>query len=268
MSGTIKVAIKDVEKVFEDPRRGSRTVALENINLEIRDGEFLCLLGPSGCGKSTILNLIAGFDTASSGEVLLDGRPVGKPGPDRGMIFQTAELYPWLTITENIGFGLRMAGADRQSYMPDVERYLKLMGLEGFGDHYPYELSGGMRQRVALARVWITNPSLFLLDEPFGALDAQTRLLMQELLLRIWSEAQRTSVFVTHDVDEGIFLGDKIVLMSARPGRIRETISVPFKRPRLYHDLIFQKEYNEIKHHVLEVLREESQHLINMHAQA
>ncbi len=184
------------------------------------------------------------------------------------MIFQTAELYPWLTITENIGFGLRMAGADRQSYMPDVERYLKLMGLEGFGDHYPYELSGGMRQRVALARVWITNPSLFLLDEPFGALDAQTRLLMQELLLRIWSEAQRTSVFVTHDVDEGIFLGDKIVLMSARPGRIRETISVPFKRPRLYHDLIFQKEYNEIKHHVLEVLREESQHLINMHAQA
>lgn len=268
MSDTAKVHLKNVQKIFEDKRRGTRTVALKDINMEIGDGEFLCLLGPSGCGKSTILNLVAGFETASDGDVLLDGKTIGKPGPDRGMIFQTPELFPWLTITENITFGLRMAGADSKSYGPDAERYLELMGLEGFGDHYPYELSGGMRQRVALARVWITEPSLFLMDEPFGALDAQTRLLMQELLLRIWLDARRTSLFVTHDVDEGIFLGDRIALMSARPGMIREWIDIPFARPRVYHDLIFRKEYNEIKHHVLEVLRDESQHLIDMHAKS
>ena len=263
-----KVILKNIQKTFRDPRRKTETVALRDINVNVVDGEFLCLLGPSGCGKSTILNLIAGFDEPSKGEILLDDRPVGKPSPDRGMIFQTAELFPWLSVAENIAFGLRMTGVSPTTYGPKVSRYLELMGLEGFDKHYPYELSGGMRQRVALARVWITNPTLFLMDEPFGALDAQTRLLMQELLVRIWIDARRTSLFVTHDVDESIFLGDRILLMSARPGMVRESIDIPFQRPRIYQDLIFDKDFNDIKNHVLNVLREESLHLINRHAKS
>lgn len=266
MSKNTKVVLRNVEKAFEDRRRGTKTVALHDISVDIEDSEFLCLLGPSGCGKSTVLNLIAGFEEPTQGDVLIDGKPVEKPGPDRGMIFQTAELFPWLTVMENITFGPRLAHADKEVYIPAAERYMRLMGLTGFERHYPYELSGGMRQRVALARVWITEPSLFLMDEPFGALDAQTRLLMQELLLRLWREAQRTSLFVTHDVDEGIFLGDRILLMSAHPGEIRESINIPFKRPRVYDDLIFGAEYNEIKQHVMQALREESQHLIDTHA--
>jgi len=257
-----KLVLKNVDKVYSDSKRNQKTIALGDVSLEVMDGEFACLLGPSGCGKSTILNLVAAFENPTNGEVLLDGEPVSHPGPDRGMVFQTPELYPWLSVLDNITLGARINKIPVEQYSFSAERYIRLMGLSGFERHYPYELSGGMKQRVALARAWIMEPGVFLMDEPFGALDAQTRLMMQELLLLVWEEAQRTVLFVTHDVDEGIFLADEIYVMSARPGAIREKIPIKFDRPRQYEELIFQKDYSEIKKHVLHLIREETLKLL------
>jgi NitT/TauT family transport system ATP-binding protein len=253
-----KVDLRGVTKTFVDEKRGRRTVALENVSLSIPDGQFVCLLGPSGCGKTTVLNMVAGFERASEGEVLVKSRPVEGPGRDYGMVFQQPHLFPWLTVLENITFGPRLTGTPQSEYMPRATRYLELMGLRGFESHYPYELSGGMQQRVALARAWIKEPSLFLMDEPFAALDAQTRLLMQELLLRVWESSRSTVLFVTHDIDEAIFLSDRIVVLAARPGRVSEDLLVELQRPRDYASVIFEHQYVELKKHILDVIRRET----------
>lgn len=253
-----KVVLKGVSKVFVDEKRGRETGALLDVSLAVRTGEFACLLGPSGCGKSTILNLVAGFEWVSAGEVLLDGHAIEGPGPDRGVVFQQPTLFPWITVLDNITFGPRMTGGRAEDYVPRARRYIEAMGLVGFENHYPYELSGGMQQRVALARAWISEPQLLLMDEPFGALDAQTRLSMQELLLRVWETSRTTVLFVTHDIEEALFLADRILVMSARPGRIREELRLDFPRPRNYETIIFDADYTRAKQHVLRLIREES----------
>ena len=212
--------------------------ALENIALEIKDGEFVALLGPSGCGKSTLLNLLAGFETRSGGDLLFDGAPVEKPGPDRGVVFQEASLFPWLNVWDNITFGPRVQGLKRESYEAKARDMLKLVGLDAFAEALPAQLSGGMRQRVGIARVLIMNPRALLMDEPFGALDAQTQLAMQQLLLDVWQALGTTVLFVTHDIDEAILLSDRICIMSARPGTITREISVGLQRPRSIESLI------------------------------
>ena len=252
------VELRNVGKTFIDRKRGRETVALTDVSMTIGKSEFACILGPSGCGKSTILNLVAGFEQSNSGAVLIDGRPIAAPDRSRGMLFQQPLLFPWLNIIDNITFGPRMAGAPAEQYTAQAARYVQLMGLTGFEKHYPYELSGGMQQRVALARAWISEPELFLMDEPFGALDAQTRLMMQELLLRVWERSRTTVMFVTHDIDEALFLADRIFIMTARPGRIKENLVVDFARPRNYETIIFDERYITLKQRVLQVIRGET----------
>ena len=252
------VELRKVGKTFIDRKRGRETVALSDVSMTIDKSEFACILGPSGCGKSTILNLVAGFEQPNSGAVLIDGHPITAPDRSRGMVFQQPLLFPWLNIVDNITFGPRMAGAPAEQYAAQAARYVQLMGLTGFEKHYPYELSGGMQQRVALARAWISEPELFLMDEPFGALDAQTRLMMQELLLRVWERSRTTVLFVTHDIDEALFLADRIFIMTARPGRIKENLAVDFKRPRNYETIIFEQQYITLKQRILQVIRGET----------
>ena len=252
------VELRNVAKTFIDRKRGRETVALSDVSMTIDKSEFACILGPSGCGKSTILNLVAGFEQPNAGAVLIDGHPITAPDRSRGMVFQQPLLFPWLNIVDNITFGPRMAGAPAEQYGAQAARYVQLMGLTGFEKHYPYELSGGMQQRVALARAWISEPELFLMDEPFGALDAQTRLMMQELLLRVWERSRTTVLFVTHDIDEALFLADRIFIMTARPGRIKENLAVDFKRPRNYETIIFEQQYITLKQRILQVIRGET----------
>jgi NitT/TauT family transport system ATP-binding protein len=211
--------------------------ALEDITLDINDGEFVALLGPSGCGKSTLLNLLAGFESRSGGDLLFDGAPVEKPGPDRGVVFQEASLFPWLNVWDNITFGPRVQGLKRDHYEAKARDMLKLVGLEAFAQALPAQLSGGMRQRVGIARVLVMNPRALLMDEPFGALDAQTRLAMQQLLLDVWQTLGTTVLFVTHDIDEAVLLADRICIMSARPGTITREIAVKLPRPRSIESL-------------------------------
>lgn len=258
MASVGKVELRNVTKAFVDEKRSRETVALQDVSLSIPDGQFVCLLGPSGCGKSTVLNIVAGFERATSGDVLVGPDRVEGPARDHGMVFQQPHLFPWLNVLENITFGPRMTGVSAADYLPRANRYVDLMGLRGFEHHFPYELSGGMQQRVALARAWIKEPSLFLMDEPFGALDAQTRLLMQELLLTVWDSSRSTVLFVTHDIDEAIFLSDRVVLLAARPGRVTEDLTVPLQRPRDYASIIFEPKYVELKKHILSVIRRET----------
>lgn len=262
-NASVSIRLQGVGKSFAHGRRqAQRLTVLEDINLEVRTGEFVCLLGPSGCGKSTVLNLLAGFDSPDHGTISLDGQAIRGPDPRRGMVFQQPTLFPWLTVLDNVAFGPRMAGRDARDYLPEARRLLRQVGLERYAEHYPWQLSGGMRQRVALARAWLPGPQVLLMDEPFGALDAQTRLVMQELLNRIWTETGTTIVFVTHDVDEALFLGDRIVMMSAHPGRVREIIEVPFARPRTPDALLADPAYAPAKRRILQILREESGHLL------
>ena len=207
-----KIILKDVTKVFSEG-----TVALERLSMEVRANEILCLLGPSGCGKSTVLNLIAGFESPTSGEVHLDGKPIEKPGPDRGVIFQEHALFPWLNVSQNVAFGRKVRGGveNGSRYGDLVRKYVELMGLNSFERHYPSQLSGGMKQRVAIARVLVNEPEVMLMDEPFAALDAQTRIAMQMLLLKVWERLRTTILFITHDIDEAVFLGDRIYVMTA-----------------------------------------------------
>lgn len=207
-------------------------LAVSQTTLSIKAGEFVCLLGPSGCGKSTLLNTVAGYVTPTHGQVLVDGVMVSKPGPERGMVFQQYSLLPWKTVSENIAFGPRMAGKSRDDSSALANTFLNLVGLTKFADRYPAELSGGMQQRVGIARALANYPSVLLMDEPFGALDSQTRLMMQENLLSIWSEFGTTVLFVTHDVDEAIFLADRVLVMSASPGEIIGDLNIPLHRPR------------------------------------
>jgi NitT/TauT family transport system ATP-binding protein len=231
---------------------------LKDISLTINKGEFVVLLGPSGCGKSTILNLVAGFAQPDSGRVTCEGSQVRKPDPSRGMIFQQPNLFPWLSVLDNVTFGPRLGKHQKQQVNALAREWLARVGLEGFEHHAPWQLSGGMKQRVALARAWLPEPQVLLLDEPFGALDAQTRLMMQELLYEAWLTTGTTLLFVTHDVDEALFLADRIVIMSARPGQIVDEIVLPFGRQRNIETLVEHPQYRDIKQHVLHRVRQEA----------
>ena len=222
-----------IEGISKEFRRGGRvTRALQDVTLDVTPGEFLCVLGPSGCGKSTLLHIIGGFERASAGEVLLDGEPVRRPSRDLGMVFQHGALFPWKTVVDNVAWPMRAAGTRRRAARQEAMEYVELVGLGGFERSYPGELSGGMRQRAALARTLAMRPRVLLMDEPFGALDAQTRELMQEELNRIWNATGMTVVFITHDINEAVFLGDRVVVMGARPGRIVHDEPVLLPRPR------------------------------------
>ncbi len=206
--------------------------ALSHLNLQVNDGEFVSILGPSGCGKTTLLRIIAGLDRASGGKILLNGNPIVGPCPRMAMIFQEYSLYPWKTVIDNIAFGLEVKGVEKEGRRKKARELLELVGLCDFANNYPYELSGGMRQRVAVARALAVDPQILLMDEPFGALDAQTRNMLQRELLEIWEKTRKTVVFVTHSVDEAVFLSDRVIVLTARPGTIKESVSIDLPRPR------------------------------------
>jgi NitT/TauT family transport system ATP-binding protein len=257
-----KITVRNVSRTF--PAADGQCVnALENINFEIEDayssagrdiGEFRVLLGPSGCGKSTLLRLIAGLDQADAGEVLVNEQRVSGPGKDRGMVFQKYTSFPWLTVAGNIAYGLKINGVSGEKAKETVAQLIQAIGLSGFENAYPETLSGGMQQRVAIARTLALRPSVILMDEPFGALDAQTRSEMQQLLLKVWDETASTILFVTHDVEEAIYLADRIFIMSAHPGTIVEDVQVPFDRPRDL-DLKQRNEFHDLQNYVLGRLR-------------
>lgn len=228
--GNIKVSIRNVVKKYDT--RNGEMIALNGANLDIKENEFICVIGPSGCGKSTLLNIIAGLLEPTSGEVIVDGHKVQGTGVDRGVVFQQYALFPWLTVRKNVQFGLKLQGKPQAEMDAIAEKYIKMVGLEKFTDSYPKELSGGMKQRVAIARAYAVNPSVLLMDEPFGALDAQTRTQLQSELLKTWQEENKTCFFVTHDIEEAIVLASRVVIMSARPGRIKEVIDIDIPHPR------------------------------------
>ena len=232
-------------------------LAVETTSIDVKAGEFVCILGPSGCGKSTLLNAIAGYVRPTTGRVLVDKTAVEKPGPDRGMVFQQYSLLPWKTVYENVAFGPKMAGESRTAAGSTANTFLELVGLKKFGSRYPAELSGGMQQRVGIARALANYPSVLLMDEPFGALDAQTRLMMQESLLEIWRKFGTTVVFVTHDVDEAVFLADRVLVMSAAPGRIIEDLRVDLPRPRST-DMASSPDYIKARQFCLDTIKAES----------
>jgi NitT/TauT family transport system ATP-binding protein len=238
-------------------RRGEAITALAGVSFEVKDREFAVLVGTSGCGKSTVLRLVAGLVPPTEGRVLLDGREVSGPGSDRGMVFQSYTLFPWLTVQRNVEFGPRLRGVPADERTRLARHYLGQVGLRGFEGVYPKELSGGMMQRAAIARALANDPSVLLMDEPFGALDAQTRSFMGELLLSVWERAEKTVLFVTHDIEEAIFLGDRVLVMTARPGRIREEIHVPLPRPRTV-DMLSSETFVALKRRVMALIREEA----------
>ncbi|GAA3789843.1 ABC transporter ATP-binding protein [Sphaerisporangium flaviroseum] len=259
-----KIGIRGVSKVFQVRGADQPFTALDRIHLDIRGGEFLTLVGPSGCGKSTLLDMIAGLSVPSSGEIVIDGTPVTGPGLDRGIVFQQYALFPWRTAAGNVEFGLEALGTRRsgkRGAVPKKERaevarhYLDLVGLSGFEDRYPHELSGGMRQRVAIARSLAFDPDVLLMDEPFAALDAQTRESLQEQLLHIWEKTGKTVVFITHGIDEAVYLGQRVAVMTSKPGRIKEIISVEFDSRE--GDLRADARFGEYRHHIWTLLRDE-----------
>jgi NitT/TauT family transport system ATP-binding protein len=231
--------------------------ALSKIDLEVGRGEFLAVLGPSGCGKSTIIGAVAGFTPISAGELRVDAKRVTSPGPDRGVVFQQHTLFPWKTVLENVEFGLKMGGVERKTRRDLAHQILVRMGLGEFVSHFPHQLSGGMQQRVNLARVLVNRPRVILMDEPFCSLDAQTRLRMQQMLLELWHEFHMTVVFVTHDVDEAVFLSDRVVVLTRRPGRVKAQLPIPLPRPRT-HELITSDDFIRLKRRALDLLLAES----------
>ncbi|SHF14038.1 NitT/TauT family transport system ATP-binding protein [Desulfofundulus australicus DSM 11792] len=251
----VKLSIQGVSKTFNGGR--SSVEALKATSFDVREGEFVTILGPSGCGKSTILRIVAGLTEPTAGKVLLDGREIKGAGPDRGMVFQSYTLFPWLTVRRNIEFGLELRGVPAAERHAISEHYTELIGLKGFEEAYPVSLSGGMKQRVAIARALANDPEILLMDEPFGALDAQTRLIMQEILLKVWEESRKTILFVTHDVEEAVFLSDTVHIMTARPGQIKETVQIPLPRPRTY-EMKDDPEFWRLKKYLLDLIRTES----------
>jgi NitT/TauT family transport system ATP-binding protein len=251
VSAVPAVRAEGVRKVFSTG--GREVVALDGIDLDVAPGEFVCLLGPSGCGKSTLLNAVAGFSPPTSGRVLAGGRPVSGPGPDRAMVFQEYALFPWMTVERNVAFGLEMTGARREEIRRTVDGWLRKLHLHDFRDRFPKDLSGGMRQRVAIARVLAIDAPILLMDEPFGALDALTRRNLQDELLRIWSGSGKTVIFVTHGIEESIYLADRVVVMTFRPGTVKRVVPVTLARPRDPASA----EFNELKKQVSALVMEE-----------
>jgi len=251
----VKLHIHNVSKTYHSD--GKDVLAIDEIDLKITDQEFATILGPSGCGKSTLLRIVAGLIKPTRGVVRLDGRAISGPGGDRGMVFQSYTLFPWRTVKGNIQFGLEMSDMPKTKQEQIVQEFVDKVGLRGFEDTYPKGLSGGMKQRVAIARAMANNPAILLLDEPFGALDAQTRALMQELLTQVWEELHKTILFVTHDVDEAIFLSDRVFIMTARPGNIKAEIDIPLERPRSY-EIKSAEAFLSLKNQAFTLIREEA----------
>ena len=257
------LSIQGVGRTFPGVNGGQPTLALQPTNLDVAHNDFITVLGPSGCGKSTLLRIVAGLDTPTVGQVLLDGQPVTGPGADRGMVFQSYTLFPWLTVRENICFGLREKGMPAAEQAEIAGRFIAEVGLSGFESHFPKQLSGGMQQRVALARALANDPKILLLDEPFGALDNQTRALMQELLLSIWELHKKTVLFVTHDIDEAIFMANRCAVFSARPGRIKNELAIDLPYPRHY-TVKTTPRFSELKARVTEDIRVETLRTVQM----
>ncbi len=243
----VKVKIDNVVKKYSG--RNGEMVALNGVSLDIHENEFVCVVGPSGCGKSTLLNIIAGLHEPTSGQVLVDGQAVSGPGPDRGVVFQQYALFPWLTVQRNVEFGLKLQGMSQDKAEQEAKKYIKMVDLEQFAQSYPKELSGGMKQRVAIARAYAINPKVLLMDEPFGALDAQTRTQLQTELLKTWEKEQKTCFFITHDVEEAIILAQRVIIMSARPGRIKEVVEINIPYPRT-QETKMSKEFLDLKNHI------------------
>ena len=247
------ISAKSLTVTYENK---NRVVAVKNLSFSIAAGELVAIVGPSGCGKSTTLNIIAGFIKPNEGEILLDNKKITSPGPDRGVVFQNYELFPWKTVFQNIEFGPKMGGMKKDEREKLVEEYIRRIKLKEFKNCFPFEISAGMAQRVALARVLINNPAVILLDEPFGSVDAQTRIEMEELLLEIWEEYRRTIIIVTHDIDEAIFLSDRIIVMTALPGTLKRELVVPLPRPRTY-EVTSTSEFANLKLELYALIKEE-----------
>ena len=243
----VKVKIDNVRRVFNT--RNGEMIALNGVSLDIMENEFICVVGPSGCGKSTLLNIIAGLLEPSSGKVYCDGKEVVGTGTERGVVFQQYALFPWMTVLKNVMFGLNLKGIKGKEAEDIAMKYIKMVQLEDFVNHYPKELSGGMKQRVAIARAYAVNPSILLMDEPFGALDAQTRTQLQTELLETWEKERKTCFFITHDVEEAIILAQKVIIMSARPGRIKEIVDINIPYPRT-QETKMSKEFLDLKNHI------------------
>ncbi|MFX3632530.1 MAG: ABC transporter ATP-binding protein [Candidatus Pristimantibacillus sp.] len=263
---TAKISIQQVQKTFRIKRNlghlkeASQPISvLQNINLDVKQGEFMVIVGPSGCGKSTLLDLLAGLTKPNSGQILLDGEPITGPNLDRGIVFQQYALFPWKTALANVEFGLEIKGVGRKKRREIALEYIKLVGLAGFENRYPHELSGGMKQRIAIARSLAYDPEVLLMDEPFAALDAQTRETLQSELLRIWEATKKTIIFITHGIEEAVFLGQRVAIMSSRPGRIKEIIEIPFQARNSEEDLRSNPEFVKLRHQVWDLLKDEVQ---------
>lgn len=256
---TTKIAAKNISRVYQIRKtEGSGKtdfLALSNVNLEVKSGEFLAIVGPSGCGKSTFLDMIAGLAKQTSGEIYIDNKLITGPALDRGIVLQGYALFPWRTVRENVEFGLEIKGVPKNERKGIALEFINLVGLEGFADRYPYELSGGMKQRVAIARALAYDPEVLLMDEPFAAVDAQTRENLQEELLRIWEKTNKTIIFVTHSIEEAVFLADRVAVMTANPGTIKEVVTIDLPRPRQNGDIRSSAEFGWIRHKIWELLQ-------------
>jgi NitT/TauT family transport system ATP-binding protein len=257
-----KISFQHVNKVFRisGPNGGKRNqefTALKDIHFDVKSGEFMVIVGPSGCGKSTLLDLLGGLTKPTSGQILLDGVPITGPALDRGIVFQQYALFPWKTAKGNIEFGLEAKGVPAKEREDRAKEFLELVGLKGFEDRYPHELSGGMKQRVAIARSLAYDPDVLLMDEPFAALDAQTRETLQSELLRIWEKTGKTIVFITHGIDEAVYLGQRVAVMTSRPGRVKDIIDIPFAGRSKEEDLRADPEFGHLRHEIWELLRDE-----------
>lgn len=263
---TAKISIQHVQKTFRIKRNLGHlkevlqpVSALQDINLEVKQGEFMVIVGPSGCGKSTLLDLLAGLTKPNSGQILLDGKAISGPDLDRGIVFQQYALFPWKTALANVEFGLETKGVGRKERRRIAQQYINLVGLAGFENRYPHELSGGMKQRIAIARSLAYDPEVLLMDEPFAALDAQTRETLQSELLRIWETTKKTIIFITHGIEEAVYLGQRVAVMTSRPGRIKQVIEVPFESRTTEEDLRSNPEFVKIRHQIWDLLKDEVQ---------
>jgi NitT/TauT family transport system ATP-binding protein len=252
-----KLVVQHISKTYTSGKEGHAVEALAGIDLEVNEGEFFSLVGPSGCGKSTLLYIIGGFIPPSTGKILVDGKEVISPGVDRGIVFQEFALFPWKTVIQNILYGLEQQKIGREERLAIAHRYVEMTGLSGMESLYPKELSGGMKQRVAIARTLAYNPDVLLMDEPFGSLDAQTRVFMQDELLRIWDETQKTVLFVTHSIEEAVHLSDRVAILSHRPGKIKEILPIDIPRPRIREEEVSRKQYIKLINYLWKAVERE-----------